>query len=76
MTSLHIPIKPGWICAGCGRDYPCRTRQAQLLAEYDQAPMSLALLMGADFAEAANDMPDLLAGELHARFLGWIRPPR
>jgi hypothetical protein len=66
------------MCAGCGRNWPCHTRRAQLLAEFDGAPVSLGLLMGAQFAQAAHDLPVEPAGALYARFLGWIRhqPPR
>lgn len=73
MTSLHVPIRPGWTCAGCGRNWPCHTRRAQLLAEFDRATVSLGLLMGAHFAQAAQDLPVAPAGELYTRFLGWVR---
>lgn len=73
MTSMHIPIRPGWMCAGCGRDYPCTTRRGQLRAEFEGAPISLALLMSAYFVEAAEDLPTTPSGALYRRFLGWMR---
>jgi hypothetical protein len=49
---------------------------AQLLAEYDGAPVSLALLMSTYFCEAAHELPDARAGDLYTRFLGWLDPYR
>jgi hypothetical protein len=73
VASLHMPARPAWICACCWESWPCHTRRAQLRAEFDGAPVSLGLLMGAHFVEAAHDLPAVTAGELYARFLGWIR---
>ncbi len=72
-VSMHLPIRPGWVCAGCGLTWPCSTRRQQLVAEYEGARVSLALLMAAYFADAANDLPYAQAGDLYARFLGWVR---
>jgi hypothetical protein len=44
-----------------------------LLAEYDDAPVSLALYAGALFVDAANDLSGVPAGDLYQRFVGWIR---
>ncbi|MEO3776458.1 hypothetical protein ABGB16_06320 [Micromonospora sp. B11E3] len=41
--------------------------------EFADAPMSLALYMGAQFARAAEDLTWAPAGTLHRRFLGWLR---
>jgi hypothetical protein len=57
MTSLHIPMRPEWICAGCGQLWPCHARRVQLLAEYDRAPVSLLLPMSSYFVEASIDLP-------------------
>jgi hypothetical protein len=57
MTSLHIPMRPEWICAGCGQLWPCHARPVQLLAEYDRAPVSLSLPMSSYFVEASIDLP-------------------
>lgn len=72
MASLHVPARPAWICACCWESWPCHTRRAQLRAEYDGAPVSLGLLMGAHFVQAAQDQPREPAGELYAQFFGWI----
>ncbi|MEV1333615.1 flavin reductase, partial [Micromonospora costi] len=26
-VSVHQPVRPQWICAGCGAPWPCRTRK-------------------------------------------------
>ncbi len=46
------------------------------MAEYADAPVSLALYLGGCFIEAAPELPYALAGDLHGRFLGWFRPDR
>jgi hypothetical protein len=48
----------------------------QLLAEYDGAPVSLALLMSTYLCEAAYELPNTRAGDLYTRFLGWLDPYR
>ncbi|MCW2642162.1 MAG: hypothetical protein JWP76_4468 [Dactylosporangium sp.] len=74
--SDHNAVRPDWLCGGCGQPWPCRTRQVQLLAEYDGALVSLALLMGTYFCDGAQELPDARAGDLYARFLGWLDPYR
>ena len=74
--TTHGPITPIWICGGCGMPWPCPTRRRQLQAEYADAPVSLALYLGAYLVQAAQDMPWTPAGVLHRRFLGWTREAR
>ncbi|RAO61794.1 hypothetical protein LUPAC06_00725 [Micromonospora saelicesensis] len=52
---------------------PCQTRRRELRAEYDQAPISLALYLAAQLVDAAQDLSQVPAGHLHHRFLGWTR---
>jgi hypothetical protein len=47
--------------------------RAQLLAEYSAADLSLSLYLAARLVEAAHDQPGTGAGDLYARFLGWMR---
>lgn len=75
-VSDHNPVRPGWLCGGCGHAWPCRTRKAQLLAEYDGARASLVVLMRAYFCDAAQEVTGARADDLHARFLGWLGPSR
>ncbi|WP_410813712.1 hypothetical protein [Micromonospora sp. 067-2] len=44
-----------------------------MTAEFDQAPVSLALYMGAQLVRASADLTWAPAGLLHRRFLGWVR---
>jgi hypothetical protein len=71
--TTHGPVLPTWSCAGCGRPWPCARRRIELRAEYDQAPVSLALYMGACLVSASHDLGWSTAGTLHRRFLGWLR---
>ncbi|WP_431926637.1 flavin reductase [Micromonospora wenchangensis] len=72
MTNHH-PVPPAWTCGGCGADWPCRPGRRQLLAEYREGRVALALYLAAQLAAAGRDLARLPAGELHHRFLGWIR---
>jgi hypothetical protein len=70
--SVHNPLRPSWRCGGCGDPWPCATRQQQLVAEYDNAIVSLHLYLTAVFVDAVQDAPTAPAGELYRRFLGWM----
>ncbi|MEV0878630.1 flavin reductase [Micromonospora echinofusca] len=72
MTKHHA-IRPDWTCGGCVGEWPCRTRRRELRAEYDRAPVSLALYLAAQFVDAAQDLAHAPADQLHQRFLGWLR---
>ena len=71
--TTHGPVMPIWSCAGCDAPWPCQTRRRELLAEYADAPVSLALYLGSYLVQAAEDLHWLPAGALHRRFLGWTR---
>ncbi|PSK67122.1 hypothetical protein B0E53_00944 [Micromonospora sp. MH33] len=71
--TTHLPVKPAWACGGCGAGWPCQTRQRELRAEYDGAPVSLALYLAAQLVDATKDLAHVPAGQLHHRFLGWTR---
>ena len=73
-TPMHVPVRPGWQCGACGLPWPCGTRRRQLLAEYDGAFVSLAVLMGSYLVDASVELPSERAGDLYDRFLGWVRP--
>lgn len=71
--STHNPVAPAWTCAGCGDEWPCPTRRKELRAEFDGAPVSLSIYMGAYLVAAAADLQYVPAGWLHSRFVGWAR---
>lgn len=73
--TTHGPVLPIWSCGGCDLPWPCPTRRRELRAEYADAPVSLALYLGAYLVQAAEDMPWAPAGALHRRFIGWTRQP-
>ncbi|HLL67630.1 MAG TPA: hypothetical protein VK453_18230 [Micromonosporaceae bacterium] len=70
---VHMPMTPTWTCTGCMGPWPCGTKRRRLLTEYADAPLSLYLLMAMRLTDAAGDLPHVPAGELYARFLGWVR---
>ena len=71
--TAHEPQVSSWTCLGCGTAWPCAIRRAELLAEYAESPVSLAMMLGAALVRATGDLPYAPAGELHSRFVGWIR---
>ncbi len=70
---VHVPATPTWDCTGCREPWPCSNRRTRLLAQYDGARMSLYLTMAMKLCDAAGDLREVPAGELHDRFLGWVR---
>jgi hypothetical protein len=71
-VNLHSPRRPSWACIGCGGPWPCQTRRAQLRAQFSSAPVSLGLLMGGYFIDAAQDLRTEAAHDLYERFMGWL----
>ncbi|MFC0006289.1 hypothetical protein [Micromonospora siamensis] len=71
--TTHGPVLPLWTCGGCSAPWPCATRRKELRAEFDGAPVSLALYLGSYLVWAAEDLGHVPAGLLHQRFLGWVR---
>ncbi|GAB3174115.1 hypothetical protein GCM10027259_13640 [Micromonospora palomenae] len=71
--TAHGPVLPIWSCGGCGAPWPCVTRRRELRAEFEDAPVSLSLYMGAQLVRATADLTWAPAGTLHWRFLGWTR---
>ncbi|MGW3605559.1 flavin reductase [Micromonospora sp. NPDC005161] len=69
----HHAVKPAWTCGDCAGEWPCQSRRRELLAEYDKAPVSLALYLAAQFVDATQDLASVPAGHLHHRFLSWTR---
>jgi hypothetical protein len=72
-VTTHGPVLPLWSCGGCNLPWPCATRKRELRAEFEEAPVSLALYMSSYLVCAADDLIWIRAGWLHQRFLGWIR---
>jgi len=72
-VSDHVPIRPSWQCVACGADWPCAPRRAELRAESPDGRVGLALFMARYFHEALDDHPTTPAGDVYARFVGWVR---
>ena len=72
-VTTHGPILPVWSCGGCDLPWPCPTRRRELRAEFDRAPVSLAIYMSSYLVWAAEDLVWMPAGTLHRRFVGWVR---
>lgn len=70
--SRHMPTRPSWECAACGKVWPCEPRRHELLAEYDGALPALAMFMYGYFIDAMQDLPDWNEHQVYRRFLGWL----
>ncbi|WP_238161819.1 hypothetical protein [Micromonospora endolithica] len=68
----HLPQPPGWTCTGCGAEWPCATKQSQLLAEFGGASAGLAVYLGSCLVAAVQDLPTLPLAGARNRFLGWL----
>jgi len=73
MTSMHEPLRPSWLCGGCGNEWPCPRRREELAAESEGSAVSLALTMAEYLEDALADHPQAPATVLYTRFLGWLR---
>ncbi|RZU51830.1 hypothetical protein EV385_3666 [Krasilnikovia cinnamomea] len=76
--SSHRYTRPSWDCAACGEPWPCAPARAELIDQYAQAKLSLAIHLGSVLVEAIDDfvgrpgpVPDL-----YSRILGWIHAER
>jgi hypothetical protein len=69
--SQHLPARPSWTCTGCGKPWPCLPARDELLVEYVDVPIALALYLTSCFLEAMAHQPGTSA-ELYRRFLGWL----
>ncbi|MBM7083320.1 MULTISPECIES: hypothetical protein [Micromonospora] len=69
----HVPARPSWQCTGCGEPWPCRVRRDRLLGEYADDRAALGVYLGLQLVEALTDLSRQPAGDLHTRFLGWLR---
>ncbi|MCM0678641.1 hypothetical protein NCC78_28800 [Micromonospora phytophila] len=69
-------MPPTWTCTGCGQDWPCVTKQSQLLVEFGGPRVALAVYLGSCLSAALQDLPALSVGHAQARFLGWLPKSR
>ena len=72
MTLAHRPMRPRWMCGGCGAPWPCADVRKELFEETGGDRLYLSIYFGLYHAEAAGD---LSSDHLYDRFLGWIHDP-
>ncbi|MFI5837560.1 hypothetical protein ACIA5A_28165 [Micromonospora sp. NPDC051300] len=68
----HLPLPPHWRCSGCAADWPCSTKQSQLLVEFGGTTAGLAVYLGTCLVAATRDLPAMTVPQARARFLGWL----
>jgi hypothetical protein len=73
----HVPLRPIWLCRGCGQPWPCGRAKLALLAEYHGSRVSLFLYLASLLHDAIDDLHKLnpsttgSAADMFDRFLGW-----
>jgi hypothetical protein len=65
----HTAERPSWDCRACEKPWPCDPAREQLAAEME--PTQLRIFMWLNIEEAADQLTDMPAGEMFARFLAW-----
>lgn len=74
MAIEHLPRRPDWTCIDCGQPWPCTDKREQLVAEHGRRDrLALALYLAELYVEAGAQLPDVPAGILYGRFIGWNR---
>jgi hypothetical protein len=71
--SEHWPMRPSWVCRWCSDPWPCPSARAYLLRSFHDATVSLSLSMAQHLHDAMRERPSEPSGDMHSRFLGWIR---
>ncbi|MFF0371496.1 hypothetical protein [Micromonospora sp. NPDC005087] len=76
----HRPLKPLWVCAGCGDPWPCAVARLLLRARHEADRVPLYILLTGVFAHATRDLYTLNPYDtprphaLFARFVDWADP--
>jgi len=65
----HLPKRPYWDCAACGRSWPCDPAREHLATELDRT--QLAIYAWLQLEDAVRDMPSAAPAELYERFVAW-----
>lgn len=68
----HLPMPPTWTCSGCAHDWPCATKQSQLLVEFGGTRPALGIYLGSCLSAAMFDLPATDKRVLQHRFMGWL----
>ncbi|MEV1147095.1 hypothetical protein [Micromonospora sp. NPDC049799] len=71
-SGSHLPMPPTWACSGCAQEWPCASKQSQLLTEFGGTGPALGIYLGSCFSAALFDLPRADRQDLRTRFLGWL----
>lgn len=66
----HSPLQPSWTCSACAEQWPCETRRAAFLADFEGRRSQLRALLGCFLIDAAADLVVPIE-DLHTRFVSW-----
>lgn len=72
----HVPNRPAWDCAVCGKDWPCDPAREELATEHhDDIGVRLAMAAWDYFEAFCFDRPNAPSADLFERFIAWTRQP-
>ena len=69
----HLPRRPQWDCAACGREWPCDPARVRLAEEYGRNRVDLSMYVAGLLYVATAELPDAHPADLHERFIAWTR---
>lgn len=74
VSGVHMPVRPSWLCRGCGQPWPCASGREELLDEYRRIlPALLVYLTDLLVIAAYDHLNAPLPGPgLRQRFTGWL----
>lgn len=73
VTDVHLPDRD-WLCRapGCGHEWPCEPSRAALIEQARTDRTAVRLYLDAHLVHACHDLPDVAAGALWDRFVGFV----
>lgn len=68
----HLPMRPTWVCSGCGEEWPCAHARLGLTIEFAEFPATLQIYLSSQYCAALADLwPWPATPDLYARFMLW-----
>jgi hypothetical protein len=73
VTDVHLP-GPDWLCRapGCAAEWPCPPAREALIEQARASRFLVRSYLDAQLVYACHDLPDVPAGVLWDRFVGFV----
>lgn len=74
---LHPPLRPGWTCQACGREWPCPPAREELVAVFADDSRGLLRFMVVQMNAATVELGEALTMHelcrtLYVQFMAWV----